>query len=157
MTVRLPVNGDRFRVVEIHKDDDRPCHKVGKVYKADFASHVGPPSVYKGSFIFIPRNKRGGMRGLFGTWARIEFLDEPKEAEKPAEDFDPVKKPKHYNIHPSGVECIEITRHHNFCVGNAIKYLWRQGLKSGEPSVKDLKKAAEYIGFEIARLEATAK
>jgi hypothetical protein len=36
---------------------------------------------------------------------------------------DKVNHPKHYTNHPSGIECIEITQHHDFCVGNAIKYL----------------------------------
>lgn len=66
---------------------------------------------------------------------------------------DGVEHPEHYTSHPSGVECIIITQHHNFCVGNAIKYLWRQGLKAGEPSEKDLRKAIEYIQFEIQRLQ----
>ena len=35
---------------------------------------------------------------------------------------DNVNHPKHYTSHASGVECIEITEHYNFCVGNAIKY-----------------------------------
>jgi hypothetical protein len=29
---------------------------------------------------------------------------------------DPVNHPKHYTEHPSGIECIEITEHMNFCV-----------------------------------------
>ena len=66
---------------------------------------------------------------------------------------DAVNHPKHYNVHPSSIECIEVVRHHNFNVGNAIKYLWRQGLKEGEPSVKDLKKAIWYLTDEVARLE----
>ncbi len=71
--------------------------------------------------------------------------------------FDPEEEaatnhPPHYTSHPSGVECIEITRHHGFCIGNAIKYLWRQGAKDGEPSIKDLKKALWYIEDEIKRL-----
>ena len=41
---------------------------------------------------------------------------------------DTVNHPAHYNTHPSGVECIEITEHFNFNIGNAIKYLWRAGL-----------------------------
>ena len=58
-----------------------------------------------------------------------------------------VNHPKHYNSHPSGVECIDIVRHYNFNVGNAIKYLWRHGLKSEEgmsdeeKSIEDLQKA----------------
>lgn len=67
--------------------------------------------------------------------------------------FDPINKPQHYNSHPSGIECIEIAEHHNFAIGNAIKYLWRQGLKDGESSTKDLKKAIWYIQNEIHRLD----
>jgi len=63
---------------------------------------------------------------------------------------DPVNHPKHYTEHPSGVECIEITEHMNFCVGNAIKYLWRAGLKGAQ--VEDLRKARWYIDREIARI-----
>jgi hypothetical protein len=65
---------------------------------------------------------------------------------------DDVSHPKHYTQHPSGVECIEITEHLNFCLGNAIKYVWRAGLKS-EDTVQDLQKAVWYINREIARLQ----
>jgi hypothetical protein len=64
---------------------------------------------------------------------------------------DPVNHPKHYNSHPSGVECITVTEHMNFNVGNAIKYLWRSDHKNG---VEDLKKARWYIDREIQRQEA---
>ena len=40
--------------------------------------------------------------------------------------------PNHYKSHPSGIECIQITEHFNFCLGNAIKYIWRAGLKNPE-------------------------
>ena len=64
---------------------------------------------------------------------------------------DPVNHPKHYTTHPSGVECIQITEHMNFCLGNAVKYLWRAGLKDGEDELKDLKKAIWYINRELER------
>jgi hypothetical protein len=63
---------------------------------------------------------------------------------------DNVNHPKHYTQHPSGVECIQITEHMGFCVGNAIKYLWRHEQKGG---VEDLKKARWYIDREIGRQE----
>ena len=63
---------------------------------------------------------------------------------------DKVNHPSHYINHPSGVECITITEHFNFCIGNAIKYLWRSGLKQNE--IEDLKKAIWYIEREINRL-----
>jgi hypothetical protein len=63
---------------------------------------------------------------------------------------DNVNHPKHYNSHPSGVECIEITEHMNFCLGNAVKYIWRASLKGKE--VEDLRKARWYIDREISRI-----
>lgn len=62
-----------------------------------------------------------------------------------------INHPKHYTSHQSGVECIQITEHMNFCLGNAVKYIWRAGLK-GEP-IEDLKKAKWYIEREINRLQ----
>ncbi len=62
-----------------------------------------------------------------------------------------VNHPRHYNLHPSGVEAIDICEHYNFNVGNAIKYLWRAGLKTDSP-LEDLKKAQWYVTREIERL-----
>ena len=62
---------------------------------------------------------------------------------------DNVNHPPHYKQHPSGVECIEVTEHFNFCLGNAIKYIWRADLK--HDAVEDLQKAAWYINKEIER------
>ena|SRR5690349_524392 len=60
------------------------------------------------------------------------------------EGFDIVQRPKHYNAHPSGVECIEIAEYMGFNLGNAFKYLWRAGLKA-EDSTQDLEKALWYL------------
>lgn len=64
---------------------------------------------------------------------------------------DPVDHPKHYNADPSGVECIDVVEHRTFNVGNAMKYLWRAGLKGD--LVEDLRKARWYIDREIQRIE----
>lgn len=64
-------------------------------------------------------------------------------------EHDPVNHPQHYTSHPSGIECIDVTQHMNFCVGNAVKYLWRAGLKGD--AVEDLEKAVWYINCEIRR------
>ncbi len=68
---------------------------------------------------------------------------------------DNVNHPSHYNAHPSGVECITVTEHMNFNLGNAVKYIWRAGLKAEDP-ITDLRKAAWYVQREIARLEDAA-
>ena len=60
--------------------------------------------------------------------------------------------PRHYNAHPSGVECIDIIEPMTFNTVSAVKYLWRAGLKDSAPLLDDLKKARWYIDREIARL-----
>jgi len=70
---------------------------------------------------------------------------------------DPVNHPSHYTSHPSGVECIDIIEHHSLCLGNAIKYLWRAGLKNKETLIEDLQKAIWYIEREIERIGQKAK
>ena len=62
---------------------------------------------------------------------------------------DPVNHPGHYNKHPSGIECIQITEHMGFNLGNALQYVWRCDLKVD--AVEDLKKAIWYIEREIAK------
>ena len=66
-----------------------------------------------------------------------------------------VEHPKHYTSHPSGIECIEITKHFNFCLGSAIKYIWRADSKGND--IQDLRKAKQFIEFEIKRREEGLK
>ena len=58
--------------------------------------------------------------------------------------------PAHYQDHPSGIQCIQITEHMNFCLGNAIKYIWRAGLKNN--AIEDLEKARWYLDREIEKM-----
>lgn len=82
---------------------------------------------------------------------------------KDKENEDKVNHPKHYTSHPSGVECIEITRHYCFSIGNAIKYLWRAGLKTEqgmqdkEKEIQDLEKAIWYIKDRINQITNARK
>jgi len=68
-------------------------------------------------------------------------------------EVDQVNHPVHYTSHPSGIEAIQITRHMNFNIGNAFKYLWRAGLKDESKTIQDLEKAIFYINDEIKRLK----
>lgn len=72
--------------------------------------------------------------------------------------MDSVDHPAHYNGSPARceacghpIECITVVEHLGFCLGNAVKYVWRAGLKGDE--LEDLRKAAWYLQREIARLE----
>jgi len=62
---------------------------------------------------------------------------------------DVVNNPRHYTSHPSGIDCIQITEHMGFNLGNAIKYVWRSDLKND--AIEDLSKAVWYIQREIDR------
>ena len=76
---------------------------------------------------------------------------------------DNVEHPSHYTSHPSGVECITVTRHFCFDIGNAIKYLWRAGLKKEqgmsnlEKEIEDCNKAIWYIKDHIKMLNEKLK
>jgi hypothetical protein len=83
--------------------------------------------------------------GFYGGAAVTEGTEETMS--------DAVNHPKHYNAHPSGVECVTIAEHFNFNVGNAIKYLWRAGLKASDAR-EDLQKARWYVERELQRMEA---
>ena len=84
-------------------------------------------------------------------------LTDTKEEE--TKEHDAVNHPSHYCSHPSGIECIEVTRHYTFDIGNAIKYLWRAGLKKEqglsdvEKEIEDCKKAIWYINDHIKHLK----
>jgi TPR repeat protein len=67
---------------------------------------------------------------------------------------DPVNHPAHYLTHRSGIECIQITEHLNFCLGNALKYIWRADEKGD--AINDLAKAIWYLEREIVRRKALA-
>lgn len=70
-------------------------------------------------------------------------------------DHDNVNHPKHYTSHPSGVECIDVTEHMNFCLGNALKYIWRADLK--HDAIEDLEKAKWYIERELLKRKEEAR
>lgn len=57
---------------------------------------------------------------------------------------DMVSHPPHYKD-ASGIECIEVTKHMQFCGGNCFKYLYQAGKKGS--TVEDLKKAVKYVDW----------
>jgi hypothetical protein len=73
---------------------------------------------------------------------------------------DMVNHPPHYTSGKAKcecgrtIECIDVTRHMGFSLGNATKYIWRADLKGA--AVEDLRKAAFYIADEIAKREGAA-
>ncbi len=69
-------------------------------------------------------------------------------------EIDPngVNHPRHYNIHPAGIEAIDVIEHMTANVAFVFKHLWRAGLKEGEATLKDIDKALWYLKRERERL-----
>jgi hypothetical protein len=92
-----------------------------------------------------------------------KVLISPADCIQPAQPAVPAKPdmvnhPPHYTSSPAkcskcghGIECIDVVQHMGFSIGNAVKYLWRAGLKND--AIEDLKKAVWYINAEIAKRE----
>jgi hypothetical protein len=82
------------------------------------------------------------------SYNQEEAMQVQRELAEQLTKHDQVNHPKHYTSHPSGVECIEITRHMGYNLGNAVKYIWRCDLK--RDAIEDLKKAIWYLQDELA-------
>jgi len=126
-----------------------------------------PDSILRGSL--TPEGYSDGVRNLKWRkpdhWERIQaamLVDEGRpEGQQPD---DAVNHPSHYTSGPKCecgrvIECITVIRDHRLAIGNAMKYLWRNGLKrdagksAGEKQIEDLRKAVWFIEDEIAQLE----
>jgi hypothetical protein len=70
--------------------------------------------------------------------------------------IDMINHPPHYAANDvfcscgKHVECIDIVKNQNFCIGNAVKHLWRYTSKNG---IEDLKKALWYLTFQAQQGE----
>lgn len=76
--------------------------------------------------------------------------------EEPTDVVDNVNHPAHYEL-PGGIECFDVLlvtqgleAVKNFCICNAMKYLFRRNRKNGD---EDVKKAAWYVAkyIELAK------
>lgn len=84
-----------------------------------------------------------------------DLMEDPNITETtPTSDTetDMVNSPPHYKAHASGVECITVTEHMSFCLGNAVKYIWRADEKG--KTIEDLEKARWYLDREITLRQA---
>lgn len=93
----------------------------------------------------------------------MKFLQRKKEyvIEMPSHDHvvnDVVNHPLHYNSSQAKcecgrrIECIDLTRHMGFALGNALKYIWRADHKGS--AITDIEKAIWYLQDELAKRKA---
>ena len=82
-----------------------------------------------------------------------KFSEEPPPP--PKSKTDTINHPPHYNSGKAKcecgrrIECIDVTRHLGFNLGNAVKYIWRSEHKNG---TEDIKKAMWYLNDYLAKL-----
>lgn len=114
-------------------------------------------------------DKKYKVEGTYGDHYGIQIINDKGELALICNDnvrdyfrilvSDNVDHPSWYNSNPSGIECIDVARHYCFSIGNAMKYLWRAGLKKDaslddrQKEIEDLKKAIFYINDRIRQLE----
>ncbi|MBB6319273.1 hypothetical protein [Paraburkholderia tropica] len=124
--------------------DGRGSHQTPA--KLELAS-TGEPSSHDES-LAIRTVFRGGKVYLAGIGALPETVDNGSRADA------------HTGEDPSGVACVQITRHRNYNVGSAIRHLWCVGLRDGSSraareQIKAIKEARFYLDDEIERLQLT--
>lgn len=116
-------------------------------------------------FDLIATNPKKLIKGTIMSLSKDRIVKEEealsnKEYKKylsrePNKSIDNINHPPHYNNSNAKcecghtIECIEVTRHLSFNIGNAMKYLWRCELKGN--TIEDLKKSIWYIQDEIAQ------
>lgn len=118
----------------------------GKIYNIEKEEHS---FILEGLNYEVTRDRVGEVIDVRKSEAALP-VHKSKKAPWDAEPVEMVNHPKHYNSHPSGVECIDIVEHMSFNLGQVFKYLWRMEHKGA--AIEDLKKAAWYINREIERL-----
>lgn len=135
-------------------------HKLEKIYKyiGDTNYYFTNNGLYNLIDIVCRVNKILKNEDKISNYINDNFVEYMSNTNKENTIIDNVNHPQHYTSHPSGIECIEITRHYCFSIGNAIKYLWRAGLKKdasltdNQKEIEDLNKAIWYIKDRIKEL-----
>lgn len=140
---------------EMHKDNE--CYEycaenkewqffayADNITKEGMSWRIAKPAIAK-PLAAIPIDESLQFKTFEATVDQVSFAIDAQP------QHDPVNNPQHYTSHPSGISCIQVVEHMNFCIGNAIKYLWRADLKND--AIEDLKKARWYIDREISRRE----
>lgn len=119
--------------------------RVKDVVNSDgWLGHIVKKDASWGSFYGVTpvRNLEKVLRVHVSDLIHAEVLEKSSEA---------VTKPAHYDL-PGGIQVIDLIRGESFLRGNLLKYVFRAPHKGNE--LEDLKKAAEYLKWEIERVEA---
>ena len=143
---------------------NKECDEEIKKMTLDFLQRV-PISVVKKGTYGVSESTLGNISPI-RKWFVGHGYNSNGMYYKPLEtvndpDDDRVNHPPHYTWLKDlcGIEVIDITRHMDFCLGNAVKYILRaghkseEGMNSREKEIEDLKKAIFYLNDKIKMLE----
>jgi uncharacterized protein DUF3310 len=98
-----------------------------------------------------PSREPGFTEAEFDQLRRTASAESDGTVEHPVHYYGPAKCQN--CAHP--IECIDVTAHMNFNLGNVIKYVWRADRKG--QAIEDLEKAAWYLRREIERRKAVQR
>lgn len=135
--------------------------KTGNYYLCTKDYIINKELAFRRKHLYLCK-KDGILEGCNEKLYRLDNIDFESEIFKIRFKMkDNVNNPSHYTWlkDKCGVEVIDITRHMDFCLGNAIKYILRAGHKqeasmsNKEKEIEDLKKAIFYINDKIAQIE----
>ncbi|GHF38484.1 hypothetical protein GCM10010218_19530 [Streptomyces mashuensis] len=141
--------------VELDDGGAQLCFAGGELELIERPPADRPPAAVEAA-VGAPTSRRSPGERLLRETAGLPHVPAPPkdqalmQAAVTTPPTDHVNRPDHYTSHPSGIECIQVTQHLDFLLGNVVKYLWRYGLKPDTPSLQDLKKARWYLDHKIA-------
>lgn len=131
------------------RDPVRQINDMADALSEDYERGQGDKQKLLQDILAVRKERKAQAQQLKEKQAKVAapYLQNNGQIEVIKRPADNVSHPEHYTSHPSGVECIQITEHFSFCIGNAMKYLWRADLKHN--SIEDLRKARFYVEREI--------
>lgn len=139
----------------------KPCYPftIGKRYQIELIDKAEKLIPY------LIRDDSGALCGYTEEFISAHFIPLYEVFKQEETTKDAVNHPPHYTWleEKCGIEVIDITRHMDFCLGNAVKYILRAGRKPIQSenksdfhagAIQDLKKAVWYINDKIKQLES---
>ena len=135
----MPPKNSVVRIAELAHDSDAN-HKVGDLvivsgnnFTNDSHDDNGDPCYH------------AAKDGTFGSWVRkVELVQEKNKTDH--------VNPKHYKLHPSGIEAIQITEWFSGNIAQCFQYFWRAGLKGDEKAISDMQKGVWFANRELMRM-----
>lgn len=137
------------------------CEEDFKTSESLYSHDCGGYAVNNHTLKLVGEGLPNGSVELKGSIENQDLCIDYAEDYIPKDSLGDSINPSHYKSSKAKcsecktlIECIDVTRHHNFNLGNVIKYLWRADHKANR--LEQLKKARWYLQDEIAQMESNS-